>query len=251
MIEAYKNYAEADDRLMDVASVSALDLLGVRYDAKEFHLDRKGREGIDEARGRWEGRKESAGELLLTYEQVLRKRMMCALQLLRSPDVVKRLEAAPAMLKEAKRVIAVSARLRDIFSSYADLRIKHNTFIILLNVLEYDPENEGICSTLGSRLSDMLEIVRTSRDELRDVPYPFDHADGRIGVGQYLVGYLPGPGDPQGGLDAISSFIDKLDALYIRTHGRLAFIARLVEKLAGLTAFEMPPDEETDDSKKE
>lgn len=248
VIEAYKKYAEADERLLDVASASALDLVRVRYDAKEFHLDRTGREGIDEARSRWEGRKESAGGLLLTYEQVLRKRMMCALQLLRSPDVVKRLEAAPAMLKEAKRVIAVSARLRDIFSSYADLRIKHTTFVVLLNALEYDPENERIRSMVGSRLSDMLEIVRTSRDELRDVPYPFDHADGRIGVGQYLVGYLPGAGDPQGALDAVSSFIDKLDALYVRTHGRLAFIARHVEKLAGLSAFEMPPDEETDDS---
>lgn len=240
--QVYRNYDEAEDDLVAAAQASALIRANVKIDPKEFKIKRSTLDAVDVARRRCESVKRQEGEVLLTYEKVLRLRMTLALQLLTVPEIAKRIKDTDGLLREAKRVVSVLARLRDFFGRFSQFRTDYATGGVLLRAAGHDPENAALFEMVRSRLRAMIEFVRECRSDLRDVAYPFAHGSGKISVAQYAVEYLPGEGDPGEALHAIDTFSENMMALYVRALGRLAYIARQVEEVLGLPEFQVEED---------
>lgn len=237
--QAYHNYDKAENGLIVADQASALIRAKVKIDYKDFKLQAATLEAVEDARHRCEAIKRKEGDILLTYEKVLRLRLNCALQLLSVPKIAERIKNANGLLLEAQRIVSVLARLRDFFGRFIQLRIDLETTVALLQAASYDPENAALFETIRSRLSNMIECVREARSELRDVTYPFTHADGKISVAQYAIEYIPAGSDLGEALHTIETFSDNVMALYLRSIGRLAYNARQVERVLGLPKLQI------------
>lgn len=237
--QVYRNYDEAEDGLVAAAQASALIRAKVRIEPKEFKIKESTLEAVDVARKRCESLKRKEGEVLLTYEKVLRLRMTLALELLSVPEIAKRIRDADRLFREAKRVVSVLARLRDFFSRFGQFRTDYETGGVLFRAVGHDPENAALLEMVRTRFGNMIEFVRECRADLRDVEYPFVHASGKISVAQYAVEYVPSEGDLGEVLHVINTFSENMMALYVRALARLAYIARQVEEVLGLREFQV------------
>lgn len=248
VVEAYREHDAADDGLCAAGQASVLCRAKIKFDPAQYKVEAATLDAIDRARNHCKARQHRAGEILLTYEKVLRLRLKCAFQLLKTPEVKRAIKESQQLFDEGTKIIAMLSRLRDAFAHLDEQRASLAALAIALEALEHDRENAVLVGLLHERLGDTLTHVQSSKAELRDVIYPFEHARGRISVSDYLIDRIPVEASFGDFLDLITLFQDNLAALYERALSRLAAIAIRVEQVAKLPSLrERVPEEEVED----
>jgi Zn-dependent protease with chaperone function len=246
VVEAYKQYREADKKLIEAAQAGVLCRAKIRFDASEFGLPGSDTAAIEEARAHAQGVMNRAGQVLANYESAFEKRMLLALQLLKVPAVARKIEGSKKMLDQAARVLNAMYALPSAFAGFGEARKDNACIHIAIAVFQRDPENESLNTTLMGRLSSLIEYMQETRREMSHVEYPFEHASGEVNLARYLLESMPSQEDFAALMAAASDFAENLLHLYIKCLRRLAHIAMQVEQVLGLKMPLIEAEEDDD-----
>lgn len=235
----FKTYADAQERLSNLHVAEALVRAGFkRLDKKSFGIARASEETIVAARAEVNVQVDQLLPKLSQMRDALKKRLVCALELACVPAVAARLRLDEPPETEIRRLLPILFRFDAVVPS---LPLVSRELSAAAALIQNAPENADI-DELYPRLLPMLKrIIRETRATLEGerfrfegVEYPFDHASGRLSVGEYLATRVTADGNFVDVLMAANETLDKLVALYGRCLGRLVHIAERVERAVGL-----------------
>ena len=188
---------------------------------------------------------------LLPFRQRMGIRMMDALEFLRSPSMLEKIEEPPETVEEVKLILQVwntIQELRPTFESfYFETRV--NTWLIQAIQGNLNHQTMNAMRAALSRLTSNMIHIQQSTTHLN---YPFEHGQGTITLSHYLVAKLPKKEDFEATMDAAFDLDGNLEFLLRRCVGRLGALAEKVEKVFGFEPLETPAElkaimEEDDD----
>jgi hypothetical protein len=83
-------------------------------------------------------------------------------------------------------------------------------------------------------------------EKLSGKPYPFDHADAKITLQEFVIPQMPEPMDLPGLVIVTQQLVERLYVLQVRMFARLAYAAEKVEAVLGLPKLPEPEVERID-----
>ena len=163
------------------------------------------------------------------YRMAVESRFRCALQLLSDPTMAEVIPDYPTKLQEAGRMLAVLAKLKSTVIPEA----KMVQSIRVLNGVSGFASSSDVRLAMEKAAAKILrDLERQSnavRAELTGVPYPFDHARGKILLNDFCSPEsLPLHQRDQSYVKVLAQ-VHRLPAVYETCLGRLASFAGLVE----------------------
>lgn len=180
-------------------------------------------------------------------EEVSRRRMTAALQLLRLPIVSQKLPNQT--IEQVDVVLMAAAAIVPLNEAFDRLAGKVRGLILLLQL-----SNSGHSGRAGKAAGQyavaLHQDLYTIQNQLWSIPYPFKHAEESMSLGGYLLDRLPPASKPEDlavkGCDVLS----RLDILTSRVMASVCSAAEAVEELLGMSKVE-PPEDRAWDSKPE
>ena len=94
-------------------------------------------------------------------------------------------------------------------------------------------------------MTEVPQQIRRLLNSIGSVPYPFQHLEKEMTIGNYLCNEIPGIDNPGEVYAAINSVVDNFVELYRRIMGRLCQMASAVEEHCGLPMLPVPEPEES------
>lgn len=239
--EAIKAFQTADGRFVQANQAKSVISTGVRLQSDKF--DRTFHSWTDASRehdlsrgelGRLSGSMEA-------FEDAAGKRLRACLLLLFDPQIAARLPEAAAWQAESRRLMPVISLVATNHAGLIELRNRNATMIALLGHLNGNERSDGL-------IREVLEFsdrVRLQLHELKQhfdrVEYPFDHADGQISVGTYLLKMIPLREEVGNVYEAADHVLTALLEVYARALSRLCVMAEAVEADLGYEPLATEP----------
>jgi len=233
---AVKRLEQVEDRLRELAFAQLVLDTGFSFNPESFSLPDANRGVVFYARGKAEGDRQIA---LAQVEQMTleaKKRLVAALQLLHLDQVRQRAQIAPEVYGRCRGLLAALAGLERSWPAVARLRESGRILSILLQIREVFGNNEQIVFLARKLMTDVVAARESVRMELSRIPYPFEHGDGAISLGDFSVKPLPPTYDDEEVLRAAAGTLDRLSNFYYRGMAHLTSTAEKIE-----TAFGHPP----------
>src|SRR5262249_20905771 len=106
--------------------------------------------------------------------------------------------------------------------------------------------NENLIEAIFRQMEGMSTRLSDIHEQLQGKPYPFDHADAKITLQEFVIPYIPEPMDLGGLVMATQHLVERLYMLQVRIFARLAYAAEKVEAVLGLPP--LPDPEPKNDS---
>ncbi len=168
-------------------------------------------------------------QVVADLRRVMSERFLAALALLATPSARQRLADAEAMTQEVERCYPVYLALAGMSKKLDEAIVVHNEAAAQLQRLHAESSDAE-----KRRALDGLEAVarwtRRLLEALREVPYPFEHAQGAITLEKFAQANLPAAVALEWTvLPQCASLVQLLSAVHLRVLGRLAAVAERVE----------------------
>jgi Zn-dependent protease with chaperone function len=239
--KTYVRYHAAEPQIAKARLAHTLLTAGIKIDAKQLDLPAATLEAALRVQRQAEQQQRDAAVELGKAEAVLALRMECALALLADEGVAARLKAADRLRRRATELTEAHARLRVVTDAYVELGRNQPALRAVHDLFHPD--------ILDERLQGVIQrLVETQRDQLSDIrnllgdaPYPFDHAEGKVGLARFVMQTLPARNELTGTLRVGYQVLETLSEVSTRVMGDLAQIAERVETAFGLPPLPAPP----------
>jgi hypothetical protein len=228
------HYDKLDTQTLEIDQAVALLEAGFRIEPGTFSIQMGSLGEAADLRSVTSHRLESILGRMAAYEGALATRLDAGLRLLHAEQVAARVPDADALREESRRLIASGRRIHERHAGWMRLRNAHATVALLFDNLESNEENERLINRIRAGLETLEGLIRDWRADLDQVPYPFDHAGGGIGVGAFLLNRLPEHENPAEIMEGGMEMLDGMVGLRYRIAARLAVIAESVETALGL-----------------
>lgn len=190
----------------------------------------------EQTRRQAEQEQERIREQLEAFERVATARLCGALTLLFAPDVAARVANAAGWQVEVSCLLPLCQTLSQARDQFIALHKGFELLDALLESFEQYRENSLFISTILQQSHTVVEGINGLRRLLWLVPYPFEHGQQGITVGQYLLQEALDPGDPIDVYYSAREALGSLRDLEFRVLARLTAVAEQVE-----AALQMPP----------
>jgi Zn-dependent protease with chaperone function len=237
---ALQRFDDADSALIDACRAAALCKAGVRFDPKDLRLEEASAAAAERKQSAALASQRSVSALLDAYDSAMRTRLLCGLGLLGVPSVATRIENAEDLHSEAKKLVAIWARLRSAVATLAEPRRDLALLSMLLKLQAQAESNTTLAAMVRTTTSRMHGVLANLRSALERLPYPFEHSGEGLSVGRYLVEKLPPEGEPMAVGPVADWAGERAASLYLRLLGRLARTAEKVEAVIGLPPLPDP-----------
>lgn len=249
--QAYKAHGEAASALDGLAVASALTRSKMRIDPRVFDLPSTSSGAIEHEQGVRTEKRDEAAAVLGKWEVALRQRMGLTLQLLCVPQIQHKVMDGPELLRDAKRMLAAQTHLRIAFERIGELRHHRSLLIETIRLLSSHGQPDSAGATAMGCVRELADIIRETRLTIENAEYPFEHAEGKATMAQYVTDLSPSAQDPGEVLEVCDQLLDNLETLHFRVVGRLLFIARAVERVLGIPAMAKQPTDPADSASEE
>lgn len=238
--KALDSFRRADRLQAEAGRNSVLVRAGLMSEACDAaQADRPtARERAESARARKDELKEALG----TFETAAAARLSLALGLVESPTLADRLRDAPSWQAEVARLRPALELMNRWHSELVELRDEHRRLSSLLDHREGREADSSVAGAVQRQMEKLYPLIVHLRHELDQVPYPFEHARGKLSIGKYAIVDLPGQGDLAMIYGASQRVLGCLPPLYGRIVGSLAMICERVESAVGLEVLRLSPD---------
>lgn len=177
---------------------------------------------------------------LTQFEEAAKVRLFAALELLHVPRVAARIDEAAAKARLCARCFPALKALNNVAPLLLQLRNEHAAFGILLANLQGNEENKHLIKGVWESMEAIHGRLVSLHRQFREIPYPLDHAKGKISIGEYMLAEIPLADDPGAIFDAARATLEALPPLYVRLVARLAEVAEEVETALGLKPLPEP-----------
>lgn len=225
---AVKKHEDAEGRWIKYSNACTLRQADFTFEAKDFGVNSSSVPAL-----------EAELEVIVTelrgHEQTIQPfydatnaRLAAALQILNHAEGP--CESLAALKTESTALLELLGGLSDVLRSLHQIRRQFPAFDLLL---QNRPNHQDfsrvdtVLSKLAKALQTHLDLIH---DHLKDIPYPFPHASGRITVSQYAHGPGKYRSEIQAAYTESQCALDRLYSFYYKIAGRLATIAASVEE---------------------
>ena len=234
MKKTYKRLIDAEDMSTNARTARFLAKAGIKFDPKEFGVEKPTEDCARNTAEKARQTKESAVDDIRKMEKVFRLKLECALALLKVEQVAQRINRAEALFKRSRSLLSALSVVHAVGGQLTQLRNGLPELRVLAILASEDPEDEILLRDLTRAMDKRNEVMLDLRRMLQENPYPFEHADGAVTMAQYAVPRMPSRRDVQDLHDLVVDCLDNMDTLYVRCMGELALIAEKVEAAVGL-----------------
>ncbi len=182
-----------------------------------------------------EGQRLAVIDELNYFEELVRNRMTGALQLLNVQSLAAKIDNGEEPRKTAEKFIKTAHALENQLTTVRDLQIAYQQLAVLVNQLEGKEDDEKLVRQVRVKMEDLRQILARLRRLLTEIPYPFEHTQTQITLGEFAIVKVPRKDELGPLLEGAHEAVDRLFRVYARLVGRLAHLAELVEKGLGLS----------------
>lgn len=237
---AIEQLDEADTKFVHASQARVVYTCGLRMQIdelrKEFGSDSlalQGRQHAQVAIGRLSNQLEP-------FEVAAGERLRAALFLLERPAVTSRIENGPAMLQEGRSLAWLANQIANLHNSLLELRNTNAEQSALLQHIEGNERHDALINDIIGHTNRIHAQLTDFKNQFSGFDYPFDHAEGKMTVGHFLIPMVP-PRDAVGSVyDAAGDLGQKLMELNGKIISRLCTLAEAVEKVLGLQPLPQP-----------
>ena len=236
--EAWDRFREADGHRSKARVARSLLEAKVKIPAREYGL-RKARPREAEAAAHESVRqRESALSELFPFVETVGKRMRCALQLLYTPQIERRMEGVAEMREQTERLCVALSSLGNLEEQFDSLNASGHTLSVMLGNAKGRETDADFVNRVKAEARRLQRLLASMGGEMNYTPFPFDYGGGEVSLGTYLVGGVPPAEDFGALLGACSAVMERSQRLYYRATGSLIVIAERVEEAMGLPKLE-------------
>ncbi|MBN2296014.1 MAG: M48 family metalloprotease [Pirellulales bacterium] len=177
------------------------------------------------------------------FEQAVGRRISLALELLHTPEVASKIDHADKLSVECKELLPTLQQLETQVEQAAKAGAARNQLVHLLNQLSERGQDEGLIQSIRQAMQMSGGLLVRTREALKGVQYPFDHAKGKISIAEYVLPKLPDSEDFAAICHALDTLIDNVFQLKAHMVGQLCVIAESVESAIELNPLPSPQPE--------
>jgi hypothetical protein len=241
--EALTKYDQADTRFLESRQARAVLYTGTPLRVDGFQAAYGSATDASRLRDAAAGDMSRMATRLEPFEEAAGRRLRAAIMLLFDPSTAQRIRGAQQMQRESSELVPIVAQVANLHKTILELRNNCATLAALLGHLSGNERNESL-------VREVLELTRTIRMQIGElkavferVNYPFDHAAGKMTIGQYLIKVIPLEEQIVAVYEAANDVVGKLLQMYARGVSRLCVIAEAVENDQGFQPLAPAPDE--------
>ena len=228
--ELFKRYKKAIERERLMLHAKLLLKANVSIDIESFELKDGSKKVVEGELHKASSNKSAADSLLQKVESLLASRFAFAFSLLDTPRTSQYIKDA----EELKNEYEILRNVYLLFSSSRELIDKlyqGYTSVISLGYHSLDNHvNETLAEMIKDRKMECRGHLATLHAQLKEITYPFDHANVDLSVAQYMMEKDPEKIDEGALLQVCESVTDRMFSFHNMLLQRLAVIVRTVEK---------------------
>jgi len=237
--ESFAAYDKADTHALQASGAGALYRGGLRPPAEQFEIPVGDRDSAKRALDSAQVQMGRMGTQLEPFEEALGERLVAALQLLYVPQVAAKIDEAEAWRNQTQRLLPVLQTLGRLLAKTTEIRNCNMSLALLFNNLDGNENNESLTGVIIERARAIHVSLNHVHELVGDTPYPFDHAEGQISLGRYMLPHVPADRDVGALYEAADQLLERLPEVYSRVASRLAEFAERVEQVLGLAPLEV------------
>ena len=247
--ESYRQTLEAfdkaDTRLVQARQARSVLSCGVQLLADKFDQPFTSDSHASRIRDGAQTEIARCGNRMEAFEESAGRRLRAGLLLLFDPATAVRLSETEAMQQECRCLLPIANQVANNHAGILELRNNNATLVALLGHLDGQERNESLIREIldfGGRVRKQLADLK---QQFERVDYPFDHAEGKMSIGRWLVQIVPPEEEVGAVFEAGDQVLNKLLELYARALSRLCVIAEAVEATFGYSPLPVPDKSES------
>jgi hypothetical protein len=176
---------------------------------------------------------------------LLRNRLYYSLQLLQSPDTQRAAKAEQLPEQEAvNQKVVFLYEFEQRFLTIRRLQLHFEGMMNLLQSFESLSDDGDYQRELLEKVKDCVKDLERLKEELGQLPYPYEHATKDCSCADYAIPQLPDSMYLNAVVDASGYCLDCMYSLYFRVVAELAAAAEMAETIAGFSVLPAPPPDE-------
>jgi Zn-dependent protease with chaperone function len=243
--EALEAYADDADHIAQVRAAMTLLDCGCSVDATDFELDESGPEACLRKIEELKRRVDDLTGRLAGYERHALERLDLSLGLLHSPAIMATLDDGEALRREAADLRRTAGVLGDLLS---EILIWSDRIVLgahLNREADWQAGDASFQKVIRRQVAGLRKHLKSVREDAKDTPHPFEQGAEPTSIGRFLVPRMPRSGDATAvtATAAGALCLDRIQTLYSRTMGRLAWIGEQAEAGSGLDPLTPTPTE--------
>ncbi|MCA9018237.1 MAG: hypothetical protein KDA77_23145, partial [Planctomycetaceae bacterium] len=173
------------------------------------------------------------------YENLIVKRLERALQLFLVPKVQTQIPEAAVWERDLHDLLLTLQTTNSQIPRLWELHSICASFQVLMHFFDQKCKDQKYCEVVMTEMEKMEHLLKAIHGRFKRLPYPFEHSQVDITIGEFALSRTPESNNPGDLLGASESLFENLMSLNHRALGQLCLIAEQVEKLLG---FEILPD---------
>ncbi|MEL7496107.1 MAG: M48 family metallopeptidase [Planctomycetota bacterium] len=180
-------------------------------------------------------------ERLKPFRQRMGLRLIDALEFLRSPSMLEKIDELPEVVDEVKLILQVWNKIIELRPTFESFYFETRVNSLLLQAtqgFQNFQTDRAVRAALARLTANMVHIQQATTQ----LKYPFEHGLGEITLSHFLVAKLPKTKDIDATMNAAWDLDGNLDFLLRRCVGRLGALAEKVEGVFGFEPLETPAE---------
>ncbi len=238
-----KEFDQTDSKWLSCQQVSMLQSMGAKLKQSDFEVPVGSAQVSTSAADGFRRQLATMNDQLRPLEAAFEQRVAAAVRLVAFPLVKSKIGAsAMSLVDRAALTLVCLDKLQAAYGDIAKMRNEYACLGLLLQCAQGKDVGEKTAQE-AIRLSESLAMaLQVLHDRFQSVEFPFEHAEGRLTMSQYLVPSVPAKDEIGDVLRAAEKCLEQYHYVYFRGLGSLALIVQHVESALGLPPQIDPPD---------
>lgn len=229
-----KTFDELDTKWLLSHQVRLLIDLGMKLKQADFDVPIQSTSAAATAGKEFRAKMAVLNDELRVHEQAFEQRVDAASQLLKrgisnlsaeeQSELYDQFQSVCQTLPEIDQSYAETVRFRNEFASVA----------LALHAVGGQEVAADVGAKIMAKIEQLAASMRTMSDRFQSMHFPFEHADGRITLSQYVLPVLPAKEKVAEVMRSAERFLENYHFVYFRSIGTLALLCQRVESALGL-----------------
>ncbi len=226
--EAFERFDRAEKEMLEVARTTALFHAGFRLRRRAFGLPRS-LAALSERRRAAGERHARALVGMAEFDRIARRRISWAV----ARHLAGASVGARAERLQTRRVLRALEAMGALFPTLSQMRRRLLAQGAILQNIRPATLSRSVAEQLNRNVTELSELSVRCREALRRVPYPFEHASGKISMAEYASARFSGYGLVMASYKTTETMLERLFDVYFRLLGHLCAVTSEVEAEAG------------------
>jgi Zn-dependent protease with chaperone function len=238
-----EKWAETEDARVLVAQASLLQQAGFKVPKQLFNPPLVNAQQCDAL---WESTNQKRAELdpqMKTHEESLAHRINLTLGIL-ATATEDEFPGRELLVGIGDRMLSSYKAMRGQVESILSIRERFVALSALFESGSSGGQNPpAFPGTLQRVLEETATMIAQLRGALADRPYPFDHAQTHLSIGEFLIADAPAADDVGGLANTVENLLEEFPRLYVRVFGQICWVCEQVETWLDLPLSAEPKPE--------